>query len=417
MTLPTELLMASVGSAGDIHPFIAVGHAMVQRGHAVAMFSHAPHQQAIESAGLEYVDAGPTLDYEACVQSAQLWHPVKGMGVLWRALLAPSIAPLYKALQQRQHSNLQVLAGPQMLGARLARDHLGIALTTAYTAPSMLRSCVAPTTIAHTSWPRGTPRWLLRHLWQAVDHYKLEPMARPYLDRVCGELQISPVQSPSIFGQWMHAPRGITLFPDWFAPRKADYPAALQYGDFPRYTLDAQAALPDGLPQFLAQGSAPVVVMLGTAMAHAAAQFATWQAALQRANLRGIFLSAHASQLPQVRTDGVFYANYAPFTTLLPHCSAIVHHGGIGTCAQAMAAGIPQIIQACAHDQFENARNVSVLRVGQRLARDANVDQATKALQFWCQNPAHSSALNHVRQQSQSGGLDKVCDLLESAWG
>jgi rhamnosyltransferase subunit B len=417
MTLRTELLMASVGSAGDIHPFIAVGHAMVQRGHAVAMFSHAPHQQAIESAGLEYVDAGPTLDYEACVQSAQLWHPVKGMGVLWRALLAPSIAPLYKVLQQRQHSNLRVLAGPQMLGARLAQEHLGTALTTAYTAPSMLRSCLAPTTIAHTSWPRGTPRWLLRRLWQAVDHYKLEPMARPYLDKVCAQLQISPVQSPSIFGQWMHAASGITLFPDWFAPPKADYPAALQYGDFPRYTLDAPSTLSAELQQFLAQGSAPVVVMLGTAMAHAAAQFAVWQAALQRANLRGIFLSGHASQLPRVRTDSIFYAEYTPFTTLLPHCSAIVHHGGIGTCAQAMAAGIPQIIQACAHDQFENARNVNVLGVGQRLARDASLDHAVKALQFWCQNPVHIHALTYVQQQSSVDGLSKVCDLLESSWG
>ena len=417
MTLRAQLFIASVGSAGDIHPFIAIGHAMVQRGHTVAMFSHAPHQQAIESAGLEYIDAGPTLDYEACVQSAPLWHPVKGMGVLWRTLLAPSIAPLYKTLQQRQHPHLRVLAGPQMLGARLAQVHLGIALTTAYTAPSMLRSCIAPTTIAHTSWPRGTPQWLLKRLWQAVDHYKLEPMARPYLDKVCAELQISAIPSPSIFGQWMHAPRGITLFPDWFAPRKADYPAALQYGDFPRYTLDVQPSLPHELQQFLAQGSAPVVVMLGTAMAHAAAQFSVWQAALERANLRGIFLSAHASQLPNSRTDRIFYAAYAPFSTLLPHCSAIVHHGGIGTCAQAMAAGIPQIIQACAHDQFENARNVDVLGVGQRLARDASAAQAAIALQFWCRDGAHSSALGYVRQQSQSGGLGTVCNLLESAWG
>ncbi len=411
----SQLILASVGSAGDAHPYIAIGHAMRARGHAVAMFSNTLHQNAIEAAGLEFIDAGPTLDYSACVSNPNLWHPIKGMGVLWRTLLAPSVAPLYRALQLRQQHQqpLHVLAGPQMLGARLAQLHLGVPLTTAYTAPSMLRSCTAPITIAHSHWPQGTPRWLLQAIWMAIDRYKLEPMARNRLHAICAELGVPAPHTRSIFGDWMHAESSLALFPEWFAPRKPDYPAAMQYSEFPRYQLDAGAQLSHEVQAFLAQGSAPVVVMLGTAMAHSAGQFAVWQAALQRTGQRGIFLSALPGQLPAQPPAGMLYAAYEPFSTLLARCAAIVHHGGIGTCAQALAAGIPQIIQACAHDQFENARCVATLGVGRRLARDANVDAAASALNTWAGTTQHAVALQRVRTLSHNASIDNACLALE----
>jgi rhamnosyltransferase subunit B len=411
----SQLILASVGSAGDAHPYIAIGHAMRARGHAVAMFSNTLHQNAIEAAGLEFMDAGPTLDYSACVGNPNLWHPIKGMGVLWRTLLAPSIAPLYRALQSRQQRQqpLHVLAGPQMLGARLAQLHLGVPLTTAYTAPSMLRSCTAPITIANSHWPQGTPHWLLRGVWKAIDRYKLEPMARTGLNAICLELGVPAPKTHSIFGDWMHADSSLALFPDWFAPRKPDYPVGMLYSDFPRYQLDASAQLSPAVQAFLAQGPAPVVVMLGTAMAHAAGQFAVWQAALQRTGQRGIFLSTLPGQLPAQPPAGMLYAAYEPFSTLLAHCTTIVHHGGIGTCAQALAAGIPQIIQACAHDQFENARCVAALGVGQRLARDASVDAAATVLNRWAGNDRHAIQLEHVRTLSHNATIDNACLALE----
>jgi UDP:flavonoid glycosyltransferase YjiC (YdhE family) len=49
---------------------------------------------------------------------------------------------------------------------------------------------------------------------------------------------------------------------------------------------------------------------------------------------------------------------------LLPLCSAIVHHGGIGTTAAALAAGCPQFILPLAWDQPDNAARVKRLGVG-----------------------------------------------------
>ena len=59
--------------------------------------------------------------------------------------------------------------------------------------------------------------------------------------------------------------------------------------------------------------------------------------------------------------------SYVSLRRLLPSCAAIVHHGGIGTTSQALAAGIPQTIGPLAFDQFDNAARVERLRCGRWL--------------------------------------------------
>lgn len=411
-----KFILASVGSAGDVHPYLAIGHALLARGHEVAFFCNAEHQVAIEAAGIEFLPAGDSLRYKEAISNPDLWHPIKGMGVLWRNLLAPSMDPLYKVLasRYRKDNTLRVLAGPQMLGARLAQAQLGLNLTSLYTSPAALRSEQAPITIAHTHWPAGTPKWLLRSIWSLIDRYKLEPMARPGLKRLCAQLGIAePPHNQNLFGQWMHSPEcAVTLYPEWFAPRKQDLPKHLLYGSFPRYNLDCQADLPANIQNFLDAGSAPIVIMFGTAMAHAGKQFALWHEALVQLGMRGILLSSHEADLPVQRSAHVLHASYAPFSTLLPRCAALVHHGGIGSCAQALAAGIPQIIQPCAHDQFENARCVQALGAGQSLKRNAPVP-AVKAALMQVLQPAKVQAAKHFSQRFDTDALKKLCLMLE----
>ena len=106
-----KFILASVGSAGDVHPYLAIGHALLARGHEVAFFCNAEHQVAIETAGIEFLPAGDSLRYKEAISNPDLWHPIKGMGVLWRNLLAPSMDPLYKVLasRYRKDNTLRVL--------------------------------------------------------------------------------------------------------------------------------------------------------------------------------------------------------------------------------------------------------------------------------------------------------------------
>jgi rhamnosyltransferase subunit B len=95
---------------------------------------------------------------------------------------------------------------------------------------------------------------------------------------------------------------------------------------------------------------------------------------------RGILLTKFGQQLSAPLPPFVHHCDYAPFRKLLPCCSAVVHHGGVGTTAQALAAGIPQLILPMAWDQPDNAMRVKRLGVGHWLSPNSSGVRMASAL-------------------------------------
>ena len=62
-------------------------------------------------------------------------------------------------------------------------------------------------------------------------------------------------------------------------------------------------------------------------------------------------------------------AGYVPHSALLPRAAAVVHHGGIGTSAQALRAGVPQLVVPFFADQHDNAARLGRLGVARSLRR------------------------------------------------
>lgn len=150
-------------------------------------------------------------------------------------------------------------------------------------------------------------------------------LAEP-LNSFRAELGLSPVNR--ILGSWAHSPlRTIGLFPEWFSPPQPDWPANTTLSGFVLLAQGSSTTNP-GLDEFLDAGAPPIVFTPGTEMKLA----------------RAFFDRSAAS--------------------ILPRAAALVHHGGIGTIAQAFAAGIPQLIRPMAHDQPDNATRVQRLGVG-----------------------------------------------------
>ena len=61
------------------------------------------------------------------------------------------------------------------------------------------------------------------------------------------------------------------------------------------------------------------------------------------------------------------HADYAPFSEVFPKAACVVHHGGIGTSAQAMRAGVPQLVMPLAYDQADNGTRMKRLGVARLL--------------------------------------------------
>ncbi len=99
-------------------------------------------------------------------------------------------------------------------------------------------------------------------------------------------------------------------------------------------------------------------------MMHAAGFFRAAVKACRLLGVRGLFLTKYTRQLPSALPSYIRHCTFAPFQELFPHCAAVVHHGGVGTTARALAAGTPQLALPLAYDQADNAVRVKNLGVG-----------------------------------------------------
>ena len=222
-----------------------------------------------------------------------------------------------------------------------------------------------PPTVGGVQLPAWTPRIFLR-LAHKVLNRTSGSLIIPSISAVREEAGLPPLQQGN--WTWESPDRIIGLFPEWFAPRQPDWPSQTRLTGFPMFDQRASAPLDPELERFLDGGEAPIVFTPGSGMWNGTSFFAESVRLCSKVGRRGLFLSVHADHIPSDLPSQIRHVSYAPFSQLLPRCAAIVHHGGIGTSAQAMAAGIPQLVTPFfAHDQFDNAARLRELGVARSI--------------------------------------------------
>jgi rhamnosyltransferase subunit B len=406
ITQPVHFVLVTIGSAGDLFPFLRMAIALQGAGHHVTFLGPTPHEPWVSEAGLRFV--GLPVD-TAVLDDPDLWHPHRGFGVVWRAT-RPAMAELPRFVQalapgERCVLLVHPLALPEADLCRAARP--GIKIAAAWLAPSNLPTVHDPLTIGPLRIPRWVPHRARRWLWQRLGAALLDPVALPDLNAARAAYGLPPVES--LLGHIVSvADLSVMLFPEWFAHHQPDWPAPRYQAGFPLYDPSPGASLPAGLADFLAAGERPLVFTPGTGNRQAVHFFQCALDATLRLRRRAIFLTAHREQLPASLPPGVLWHDYAPLRALLPRVDALVHHGGIGTTAEALCAGVPQLVVPFAHDQFDNAARVEALGAGLRLpaARLTGL-RLTRQLHALLASKGVLAACGQTRTLSgKSGGYD-----------
>jgi UDP:flavonoid glycosyltransferase YjiC (YdhE family) len=244
-----------------------------------------------------------------------------------------------------------------------------------------------------------------------MDKRFLDPLYTVPFNRIRHDLGLPPVKR--IWHGWIHeADLLLGLFPEWFAERQSDWPAALQLTGFPLDDHGKDAPLPDELNAFLQAGEAPIGFTAGTANATSHKFFATSVEVCRSSGRRGIMLTQNAAQLPASLPSNVLHVPYAPFKALLPRLAAFVHHGGIGSTSEALRAGVPQLIRPMAYDQFDNASRAVRLGVAREiLPRLYKPKAVTKVLAELVDNEnvrAHCQKI--AKKLATEDGIARACD-------
>ena len=108
--------------------------------------------------------------------------------------------------------------------------------------------------------------------------------------------------------------------------------------------------------------------------------------------------------------------DYARLHEILPRSIAVVHAGGIGTCGEALRAGIPSVIIPFSFDQPDNAQRMKRLGVAEILSRRSIKAAAlTGKLERILHDTSYTiRAKNFAKQINSPSSMDVVLDKMES---
>jgi rhamnosyltransferase subunit B len=392
--------------------------ALRDAGHAVTLLAPDLHEPSVRRAGLAF---HPLVVDPAVLDDPHLWDVRKGFGVVWRAT-RPAMAQLpafVAALPEGERCVLLVhpLAIPEADLCRFARP--GTKIVAAYLAPSNLPTVHDPLMMGPLSIPRWVPLALRRWMWRQVGARLIDPVALPDVNaarRACGLPGV-----PGLLAFLIAVPDlSVMLCPAWFARTQPDWPQPLLRVGFPLHEPEPDFVVEPELARFLASGAAPIVFTPGTGNRQAGHYFRCALEALRQLDQRGsgrrraIFLTPHAEQIPPDLPDHVLWQAYLPLRALLPQVAALVHHGGIGTTAEALRAGTRQLVVPLAHDQFDNAARVEALGAGLVLpASRLNSARLTRSLRRLLAAPSMAEQCRAAAAKFDGEpDMDELCRVL-----
>jgi len=402
---------------GDVHPFVALGLALRARGHRATILTNPLFQSSIESQGLEFLPVGTLDDVEAAIADPDLWHSRKGFEVVARRVIIPSIERVYRLIEANADGDTVVAASSISFGARVAQEKLELPTATIHLQPTVIRSYVDQGMFGNFRISASQPMWFKKALFRLADWAAIDRVLKRPLNDFRATLGLAPVSR--VLHRWIHSPECVIgFFPAWFAAPQIDWPPHSHLVGFPLWDAGgagAPALLPREVSEFLDGGEAPIIFTPGSAASTMQQFFLESIEAARKLGRRAMLVTNFPQQLPSALPPGVEAFGYLPFSEVLPRAALMVYHGGIGTLAQTVKAGVPHLVVPSAHDQFDNGWRLEQLRLGRAIARTSYraARAATEIRALLGDSAIRIRAREFSTKIDSTASLTRACELIE----
>lgn len=384
------ILLSTIGTVGDILPFIRLGRVLQARGQAVTLFTHSGYADLTAASGLDFVPMDTLAESNQLIADGlALNNPIGALDIYRRTLL-PKVSDHYRLFAEHACAGETIIVAHYhaRLAAHFSAEKLGAPFVLMMMTPSQ---------------PANLP--LLEVL--------LRKLAGEELNRIRGDLGLPPIQD---WGRWLKSPDlSLTVWPEWLEPAGPQWPTPVaQVGFLIGDTREGD--IPAEAEAMLAADPPPVLVTGGTGLFVKSDYYLAALEGVQRAGRRGLLVSRVQTYVPEVLPDNFIRLEFLPYAKVLPRVGAMIHHGGMGTCVQALMAGCPQLMMALGHDRPENAARFQKLGVAEFLPPPRwQPAMVADALHRLLDSPEVQQRCQALAQRArQSDGLFAACDAIES---
>lgn len=413
-----KIIILASGSDGDIHPHLGIGRELVARGHHVVFVTTFNYVDAARECGFEALSFFDQNEKQDLDRSTASFGAIAKMKRYYRFYSGKTYEVCELVAGQLDDQSI-LLAPPFAYPvARLLHSKYGTPYVSTVLAPVNLLSRRDPPSIKSMQWYSTLPYWARKLLFNGTERLLIDPFLRMFLKESVRKLDV-PMPS-RILSEWSYSPQRVMgLFSDWFSPPPADWPPQITLTGFPLFDPNmGKQTLSAGLSQFLDAGPPPVVFTAGTGTKDPHAFFETALKAAQTLGIRCVFLTRSTAQLPPL-PDAVWHESYTSLNLLLPRSSVFVHHGGSGTAALALSAGIPQLLLPTEEmGQLDNAHHLERLGCGLVQQNSLDTSSVTEKLRYLLTAPQVKEACRSAQARMEPGSkaCGRAADVIEETF-
>lgn len=363
-----NLVVYAMGTYGDVHPMLGLAKELSARGWRIHFLTNGKFRSLVEQLGFQYVEVTGAHIYDQTYNDPETWMGRDDLLHVVR-FHVPAVVPAFRAMQ-RIHVESGValaLGNNRFNGCVFACEDYGIPYVPVNLAPFGNNQLVYAELRARAKSLSG---WLRAECFNAKDRLMRYGYFRRIIRKHVNPLRLTLSLPAYRFGDlrdWRDYEMCLALYPEWYAP--IGDRGNVVFTNFPCFdpVVEKARARVDGLLATLTKS--PIVFVPGSGVKQI--EDDVRQAALICESLgrEGVFVSRYVAQMGATRVGAVHLVRYVDLAHLLARAALIVHHGGIGTTAQALAAGVPQFIRWMKFDQPDNAARARQLGVARGVSK------------------------------------------------
>jgi UDP:flavonoid glycosyltransferase YjiC (YdhE family) len=354
-----KITIFAAGSRGDIQPCVVLSKALQQAGYRVTLAAPADFADFIQTHDLDFyplrgdVQQIMASDTGRKFMESGVDNPIKSIGAI-RKMIAPVIEEMAMDAYAACHdADAMVSLGVFSAFGQAIAEAAGIPIIHVEPTPLLpTKAFTAP------GWPMQKNLGGLHNYASGMAMLQVIWLwYRPFVNEFRARLGLSPY-SAARFYRALSATPMLSAYSPSIIPRPADWPDRIHVTGY--FFLDNQADWQpsSALKAFLEAGDPPVYIGFGSMSGRNPEQLAKLVlAALAQSGQRGVLVMGWGGLRPELVPDNVFVLDAVPHSWLFPRMAAVVHHGGAGTTAEGLRAGVPSIIVPFVLDQpFWGAR-------------------------------------------------------------